>query len=183
MLTICSCSLFDNKEDTTGVGAFETAIANTNASNVKVKSEVETAIGKLTSEFSISYKADGSATIEYKYEKFNLIGEGAENEEKSVITGKVTRAADGTYSGDMPEGVDLSSVAASAALNLAPIKDSAVVSEVGDVLNVTVPAAKSAEVFGSALSYDAELEISIKNGVVTFIEITFESGKITYQYA
>jgi hypothetical protein len=83
----------------------------------------------------------------------------------------------------MPEGLDLSAVAAAPALKLESVKDAAVVNEKGDVLTVAVPADVSAEVYGSALSYDSELEIFIKNGAVSLMEITFEGGKITYQYA
>ncbi len=187
MLTVCSCSFINDKLGkgdagaTAGIGAFETAIENTNASGVEVKSEVETTRGKLTSEYSVSYKNDGSATIEYKYEKFNRIGEG--EGEKSVIEGTVVRAADGTYSGDVPEGLDLSSVTASAALNLDPVKDAAEINESGDVLKVAVSAANSSEVFGSAFSRDVALEIFIANGVVSQMKITFEGGIITYQYS
>lgn len=189
MLTVCSCSFIKdkfggNKGNADGpatVETFEAAVENTNAAGIIVKSEVETALGKLTSEFDIAYKADGSATVEYKCEKFNLIGEG--DEEKSVIEGTVVRAADGTYTGDVPEGLDLSSVNASAALNLDSVKDAAVINEAGDVLEVNVPSAKSAEVFGAEFSRDAVLEIFLANGVVSQMKITFEGGKITYQYS
>ncbi len=187
MLTVCSCSAikdkFGKKGEDSLVAPFETAVANTNASNVIVNSEVETELGKLTSKLEVNFASDGSANIVYTYEKFNLIGEGAEDEIKSTVTCNIVRAADGTYSGDMPEGLDLSAVSAAPALKLEAVKDTAVVNEVGDVLTVAVSADVSAEVYGSALSYDSELEISIKNGAVSLMEITFEGGKITYQYA
>ena len=83
----------------------------------------------------------------------------------------------------MPEGVDLSAAAASPALNLAPIKDAATINESSDVLTATVPAANTAEVFGSEFSKDVNLEISLNAGVLKFIELTFEGGSITYTYA
>ncbi|MBQ3015387.1 MAG: hypothetical protein IJD79_01250 [Clostridia bacterium] len=187
MLTVCSCSAIKNKfgkkNENSPIAPFETAAANTNASNVIVDIEKETELGKLTSKLEVNFANDGSASIVYTYEKFNLIGEGAEDETKSTVTCNIVRAADGTYSGDMPEGLDLSAVSAAPALKLESVKDAAVVNEKGDTLTVAVPADVSAAVYGSALSYDSELEIFIKNGAVSLMEITFEGGKITYQYA
>ena len=189
LLTICSCSFIEDKlgglfgGSASGLGAFEDAIKNSNASNVTVESVVETELGTLSSKIVVAYKADGSAVITYTYEKFNLIGEGADNEDKTTTTVTINRAADGTFSGDMPEGVDLSAAAASPALNLAPIKDAATINESSDVLTATVPAANTAEVFGSEFSKDVNLEISLNAGVLKFIELTFEGGSITYTYA
>lgn len=189
MLAICSCSLFkkggdndDNGNTASGLEAFENAVAATNASYVKYDAEVETDLGKLTTSMTVSYNNDGSATITYAYDKFNSIDEGAADEIMSTVSGTILRAADGTYSGDVPEGLDVSGTAASPAINFAPVKDSAVVSEKGDVLTLTVPAANSAEVYGSAFSKDSTLEIFIKGGVVSLMEITFEGGVVTYQY-
>lgn len=187
MLTVCSCSFIKDKlglggKSATGTAVFEDAVKNCNASNVTVESIVETDLGPLTTTIVVAYKADGSAVITYTYEKFNLIGEGAEDEDKTTKTVTINRAADGTYTGDMPEGVDLTAATAAPALNLAPVKDAAVVNEANDVLTVTVPAANAAEVFGAEFSKDINLEVSLKSGALWTIELTFEGGSVTYTY-
>ena len=185
---ICSCNTKKNNQDSNGgdllvgVPAFEAAIANTNAKNVKVDSVTESDLGTLTSSLKVSYKEDGSAVIEYSFEKFNLIGEGAEDDLKTTYTGTINRSADGSYTGDMIEGLDLSSVSAGKALNLTPIKDDVTINSASDVLKATVSAADTAAVFGSAFPEDVELELSIKDKAVKQIKITFESGSVTYQY-
>lgn len=185
LLTVCSCSFIKDKFGiggaATGLKAFEDAIKNCNASNVDVKSVVETELGSLTSTIKASYKEDGSATITYTEEKWNDALSATE-ELKTVKTYTFNRAADGTYTGDVPAGLDLASVTASAAINFDPIKDVAVINEASDVFTATVPAASTADVFGSAFSKDVNLEISLKTGVLNTIELTFEGGKITYVY-
>ena len=185
LFTVCSCSFIKDKfgkKSETGIGAFETAIENSNASNVTVETKVDTDLGTLETTMVVAYKEDGSATITYTYEKFNLIGEGAENEEKTKKTVTINRAADGTYTGDMPEGVDLTSVTASAAINFESVKDAVAINEGNDVLTVLVPAANTAAVFGSEFSKDVNLEISLKDGALYVIDMTFEGGRITYTY-
>ena len=121
MLALCSCGWIKDKlgmggddgSSVAGLETFESAIANTNASFVKMESKVTTDIGDLDSSITVTYNNDGSASIEYTYDKFNLIGEGAEDKLESIVNGTILRAADGTYSGDIPEGLDVSGVSAS----------------------------------------------------------------------
>ena len=166
----------------TGFAAFTSAISATNASNVQVTSTTETSLGKLTTTLSVAFKNDGSAVINYSYERFNEIGEGAADEIKSTVTGTITRAADGTYSGDMIDGIDLSAVAAGPALNISSLESIATINEGGDVLTATVAAASSEAVFGSAFSKDVALEITIKDGAVKYIDIEFENGSVSFIY-
>jgi len=187
MLALFSCELpfgigggNNNGGDTpTGVAAFNEAIANTNASNVVVETVVNSDLGELNSRYEIVYKEDGSATITYHYEKFNLIGEGADNEIKSEFDGTVTRNADGTYTGDMGD-VDLSGVTAGFKVDLSSLE--VTINEAGDVLTATVPAASTEAVLGSAFSEDVALEVSIAGGAVKQIALTFASGSATYTY-
>lgn len=169
----------DGGNQSVGVAAFNDAIAKTNASNVIVESVVNSELGELNSRYEIIYNNDGSATITYHYEKFNLIGEGAEGEIKSEYNGTVTRNADGSYSGDMGE-VDLSGVTAGFKVDLSTLD--VTINEAGDVLNATVAAANTEAVLGSAFSEDVALEVSIENGAVSQIELTFNSGSVTYTY-
>ena len=185
LLTVCSCSFIKDKlgigGSATGIKAFENAIKDCNASNVDVKTVVETELGSLTSTIKATYREDGSAVITYTEEKWNDALSATEDL-KTVTTYTFNRAADGTYTGDVPEGLDFASITASAAINLASIEDAAVINEASDVLTVTVPSANTAEVFGSAFSKDVNLEISLKNGALYTIELTFEGGEITYIY-
>ena len=191
---ICSCSVIDgiknkftgnnngDEGEVTGVAAFTKAIEATNASNVIVEATTETALGQLSSTLEISFKADGSAVINYSMERFNEIGEGEVGEDKTTVTGTINRAADGSYSGDMISGIDLSSVSQGTAIDLSVVSSVAEINAAGDVLTVTVPAANTEAVFGSAFAKDVNLEISIQNGVVKFINMTFEGGSIEYTY-
>ncbi len=188
IVTVCSCDMVDGVKDKvnqiTGkatVADFEAAIANTNASSVVIETVSKTALGDLKSKFEVYFKADGSATVKCSYEKFNLIGEGDPEDIKSTVLTTVYRNADGSYSEDI--GVDLSSVTAAAALNLSAVKDAAVINEAGDVLSVTIPATKTAEVLGVNFAYDVDLEISIRNGVISFMKLNYTGGSATYQYA
>ncbi len=163
-----------------GVAAFNDAIANTNAANVIVESVVNSELGELNSRYDIVYNEDGSATITYEYEKFNLItGEDSGNELKSKFNGVVTRNADGSYTGDMGE-VDLSGVTAGFKVDLSSLE--VTINEAGDVLTATVPAANTQAVLGSAFSEDIALEVTIEGGAVKQIALTFASGSVTYNY-
>lgn len=185
LLSVCSCSFIKDKlgigGSATGIKAFENAISECNASNVEIKSTTETELGALNDIIVVSYNEDGSAVITYTYERFNDALSATE-EEKTTTTVTINRAADGTYTGDMPEGVDLPSVTAAPAINLSAVKDAAVINDASDVLTVTVPAANTAEVFGSEFSKDVNLVISLRSGALFTIDLTFDGGKITFTY-
>lgn len=185
LFSVCSCSFIEDKlgigGGATGLKAFENAIKDCNASNVSVVTVVETELGDLESTISVAYNQDGSALITYTYEEFNLV-DSATEDLKTVTTVTINRAADGTYTGDVPEGLDLAAVTASAAINFAPVKNDVVINESSDVLTVVVPSANTAEVFGSEFSKDVNLEISLKEGALFAIDLTFEGGRISYIY-
>ena len=174
LLALASCDLFGGSN-----GAFQTAIDNTNPKDIIVDASVETELGDLTSSFEIHFNDDGSAVIEYTTEKFNKIGEG-DGELKSTIAGTITKAADGTYSGDT-EAVDVSGIVAGAKIDVSAMKDYTV-NEAGDVLTANVAAADTAAVLGSALSYDVVVKISLAGDAIEYIDITFDGGFIKYSY-
>ncbi len=184
LFALCSCSAlskipFVGKFFGGSASAFSKAIENTNPSVAIIETTVDTSLGELKSKYDIVYNADGSAVITYSYERFNEIGA---EELKSTYTGTITRAADGTYSGDM-EAVDVSGIAEGIALDLSAInEDAIVINEAGDVLTATVAAADTAAVFGTAVSKDVTLEITIANDSVTYISMTYEGAKITCRY-
>ena len=176
--SLFSCSMFGGNNS--GEAAFESAISNTDPSRVVAEVVTRSALGELNSSYDVVYNDDGSAVINYSYEKFNKIGEGAENELKSTVTGTITKNADGTYSGT---DVDVSGVAAGISLNIAAIdKDAKSINGSGDVLTATVVAADTEAVFGSAFSEDVVLKVTISDGVVTLVTLTYESGSIVCRY-
>ena len=181
MLFSCNLPFGEGKKNSQGIEAFTAAVENTNPKNITVEATVETSLGELKSIYKINYADDGSAVIEYTVEKFNAIGEGAEDEIKSTVTGTVTKAADGTFSGDT-NGVDVSGVTAGVKVNVAAMKSYATFNENNTVLTATVAAADTKDVLGSAFSKDVTVVISIAEGVVELIDLTFEGGSVSYKY-
>ena len=164
-----------------GIDAFVDAVDATNPKNITVDIKVETALGELTSKYTVNYNEDGSAVITYTTEKFNAIGEGAEDELKSTVTGTVTKNADGTFTGDT-NGVDVSGVTAGFKLDVKKMKDTATINETNTVLTATVAAADTEAVLGAAYDKDVTVVIAIENGAVELIDLTFEGGSVSYKY-
>ena len=170
VVCVCSCQLLDSitgKEDKVSLETFTTAISASNSSNVVVDVVTKTAIGDLKAQYSVCYNADGSATINYSYEKFNEIGEGNSDETVSKVEGVMYRDESGNYSEST--GVDTSKVTAAAAINLDAVKDSVVINAAGDVLTVSVPAAKTAEVFGADFGEEVKLTLTYASGSANYI--------------
>ena len=183
---LMSCDMISSitgggNDGTQGIDAFVEAVENTNPKNITVDIEVETALGDLTSKYTVNYKEDGSAVISYTVEKFNAIGEGAEDELKSTVTGTVTKNADGTFTGDT-NGADVSGVTAGFKLDVNKLKDTATINENSTVLTATVAAADTEAVLGSAFDKDVTVVIAIADGAVELIDLTFEGGSISYKY-
>ncbi len=175
LAALCSCNLFGNK-----LSDFEKAIENNNPSKIYVATSVETELGALASSYEVVYNDDGSAVIKYSYDKFNEIGA---DEIKSTVKGTINRSADGQYSGDMDGTFDPASVSNGVALNISALKEDAVeINEAGDVLKTTVAAADTSAVFGTSYAKDVNLEITISDGKVTYIEISYEGASITCRY-
>ena len=179
--TLFSCA-FGGGNKTADITAFQNAVMNTDVKNIVITAVTENDLGTLTSTYEVSYKDDNTSVIKYSYQKFNAIGEGAEDEIISTYTGTVTRKADGTYEGDLPEGVNLSSATVGMVLDFTAVKDTAVVSEDGNVMTVTVPAASTSAVFGYSFSKDVEFEMTLSNGTIASMVLTFEGGSIDYKY-
>ena len=164
-----------------GIEAFTAAIENTNPKNITVDIVVETKLGELTSKYTVNYNDDGSAVITYATEKFNTIGEGAADELKSTVTGTVTKNADGTFTGDT-NGVDVSGVVAGFKVDVNAMKSYATINENNTVLTATVAAADTEAVLGSAFEKDVTVVISLADGAVELIDLTFEGGSVSYKY-
>ena len=185
LVLMCSCAAFNKVKRAVGLGPkvsdFEEAVANTNASSVIINVTSRKPLGTLNSSITVYYKADGSAVVNYSYEKFNEIGEGEADEVKSTVKGTFTRNADGTCS----EAVDLdfASITPYPAIDLSEFSKTAKINDSGDVLEVNIPASRTEAVLGTAINENVNLKMTLKDGVVKFVELTYASGSAYYQYA
>lgn len=163
--------------DTLDVSAFTTAIAATNPATVEIDTKLETEIGDLVGEFVFTYASDGSATIEYSYEKFNELGAGV-TEAKSVVEGEVALNADGSYSGSGLSGNATAVGAFTLTLDVAKLKDAEIN---GNVLTATVEAANNKAVLGVETGYDVEMILTKSaSGIVSLVlTYTTTSGPAT----
>ena len=172
-----------NTNNDTAKATFETftaAIASNNASSVVVDITSATNLGNLAASYEIYFAADGSATVKYEYERFLEIGEGAADETKTTVTGTVYRDKDGNYSPSA--GVDVSSITAATAINIASLKSAATINGAGDELDVTVAKASTADVFGTAFDSDVALKIRLNGDKLAKITVISENKSITYTY-
>ena len=185
LLTFVACNGNNNNNQggPATVATFQSAIDSTNPAFATIKTAVTTVLGDLNAKYDITYRTDGSASIEYTYEKFNKLGEGADNEPKTVYTGTINRTAEGVLSGDVNDAPDLDSVSAGTAMALASIPaESVTISESGDTLTATVTKDNSQSVFGVAYSEDVTLVITIANGKIDSIKITGATMSIDCSY-
>lgn len=188
LLTLFACNLKpgenNNNSGPATVETFQNAITATDPKFVSITTKVTSALGDLNSSYSITFSEDGSASIEYSYEKFNSLEDGAANELKAPpITGTVNRAADGTVTGDVASAPDLSAVTAGTAIALSSLPaESVTISESGDTLTATVTGDASEGVFGVAFPEDVTLVITINGGKVDGVRITGETMSINCSY-
>lgn len=167
--------------NTVTVADFTTAINNTKPALVVVTNTVTTEIAELNSRFEIAYNEDGSANVSYSYEKLNTLEESADGELTTTYTGTFTKNADGTFTG--ADGIDVSSVAAGAAIDLSKIAAADVsINEKGDILTANVAKADTAAVLGTAINSDVTLKVAIDGGEVDLVTINYTNVEIVIQY-
>ena len=191
LLGVCSCGTVnkvkdkitgdDGEEEVDAFTKFENAIASGAASAATVEVVTNTALGELKSEYEIFYNEDGSAVINYSYQRFYEIGEGPEGETVETVSGTVYRDKAGSFSQNT--GVDLSAVTAAEKFNIALLKSTAKINEAGDVLTVTVPKISTLGVLGSEFSSDVVLEMILVGESLASMTLTYQDGKITYNYS
>ena len=161
--------------------AFENAIATSDASTVVVDVVTITALGELDAHYEVIFNDNGGAVIRYTYERFYEIGEGDGNETTYEV-GPVTvyRDKDGNYSENI--GVDIAGIEPALAFDIASLKDSAKINEIGDELNVTIPKTNTLNLLGSQFSSDVQLKIALRSGKLSKIIIASTDRTITYNY-
>lgn len=191
LLCVCSCDpVNDVKDKITGDSSdtevdaftkFENAIAAASASAVEIEVVTFTALGELKSEYEVVYNADGSAVINYSYQRFYEFGEGPDDEVIKTVTGTVYRDKNGNFS--ETNGVDVSAVTAAGAYDISAFKSTAVINDAGDVLTVTVPKANTQGTFGSEFASDVQFEMILIGDKLASMTLTYNGGSISYKYS
>lgn len=159
VLALAACGKNNGLPDLTNLSTvddYATAVNNTNPTTVKVNVTYENTAPAaiLEGEYNVTYNVDGTATIKYKQEKLNAIGEGEGMER--VEEGTVEVGINGELSGS------IDSVAVIAATKKLNLKAASYDYTIGmDVLNATVKAKDTEAVFGVNLRSDAILIMRI----------------------
>ena len=183
VLALASCNINKKGPENTTDGSatiedYNAAIARTAPETVKINTTYENNSPEitLTGEYNVTYNADGTATIVYAYDRLNNIGD---SEMKTRVSGTATVLADGTVSGDIDSMV---SASAAKAIVLDASKLTYDISM--GVLNATVKAENTKDVFGVDLGSDAMLLMRITGegdameiGSYT-VNYTTSSGKV-----
>lgn len=157
---------------------FLTAMDQTPASKVNVKSTLVTELGTLESVVNTTFNPDGTANIVYSIQNFDPDFES----EDVIITipGQVTVAKDGSYSDGGEFAGTLGDNIASINLTLDATKLVNCKIE-GSVLTATVPAENTATVFGAEIESDVSFMLTVSNNRVISITMNYEiaSGAMT----
>ena len=137
------------------IGDFNNAISATTPTSVTIKTTYENTAPAVTlnGEYNVTYNADGTATVAYKYDKLNSIGAADMTEEK---VGAVNILANGTTTGDLDATV---TAAAISKINLDEKKMTYSISM--GALDATVKADDTKAIFGIDLGSDARLIMRI----------------------
>lgn len=193
VLSLASCQLFgkdpskDNNDpdDSVSISSIQEKIDASAPKGASITVAFATKLGDLNGSYDVAYNEDGTASVDYSYEKFNTFTDGETSSElKSTVSGNVTVAVDGSVSGDLgAEGL----TAVSFDLSLEEGKLSNVVINAG-VLSADVKAEDTAAVLGVALNYDAKLSVSTGTNGITSLSVTYttNNGEVeivtTYNY-
>ena len=143
----------------------------------------KTALGELNSKYIVTYNTDGSATVNYTYEKFNAVGEA--DTAKTQLEGETVISATGELS------TPVQGIAAVEALtfdiNLDPTKIYSATVTSG-ILNAVVKAENTLAVLGVELGVDVNLVVTVGALGISSVAISYvtEDGTVeiisTYTY-
>lgn len=186
LLLIIGCifacvSCGDDAEGESGVNldAFKNAVAASNPTGAVINIEVDTALGKLENRYVVTYNQDGTVTVGFTEQSFVAFDPANPlAETKKTETGTVTIQADGTYDGEISGTA--AEIAAGVALDVTKLTDASV-TEAG-VLTAKVAAANTQSALGVNLGYDVDVKLSIFDGVVERLEMSYTNTSITCVY-
>ena len=140
-------------------------------------------LGTLKSAYLVTYNTDGSATVNYTYEKFNQVGESKDF--KTEFVGETTIGANGELT-NAPEGIaSVEALTFDITLDASKLHYATVTS---GILDAVVKAENTLAILGVELGVDAKLVISIGTLGVSSIAISYttEGGTVeiisTYTY-
>lgn len=140
-------------------------------------------LGTLKSAYLVTYNTDGSATVNYTYEKFNQVGESKDL--KTEFGGETTIGANGELT-NAPEGIAaVEALTFDITLDASKLHYATVTS---GILDAVVKAENTLAILGVELGVDAKLVISIGTLGVSSIAISYttEGGTVeiisTYTY-
>lgn len=179
IFAFASCG--DDAEGETGVNldAFKNAVAASNPTGAVINIEVDTALGKLENRYVVTYNQDGTVTVGFTEQSFVAFDPANPlAETKKTETGTVTIQADGTYDGKISGTA--ADIAAGIALDVTKLTDASV-TEAG-VLTAKVAAANTQGALGVNLGYDVDVKLSIFEGVVESLEMSYTNTTITCVY-
>ena len=169
----------DNKEeipepdDAEALPTIQEKIDATAPNGAEITVIMKSLLGTLTGTYDVTYNEDGTATVDYSYEKFNSFTQDQTSTElKSTVTGTVTVAADGSVSGDLSADA-LNAVAYELKLDESKLGELAINA---GVLKATVKADDTASVLGVALNYDVQLVVNTGSNGVTSIVLSYTTN-------
>ena len=171
-----------NEEQKDPFAVLEDAVKNVNPKAIVLDVVTETELGTLNAKYEIYHNEDGSAVINYSYERFLMIGEDtSDNEIVKTVTGTVARDKDGKYTPDT--SVDLGAIEAALGIDISTLKSAATINDAGDMLTVTVSKLDSETVLGTQLNSDASLKITLDGEDLKTIVIKVDGATYTYSYS
>lgn len=185
VFALASCNLISgnnggNTNDNKGtVAEIQSAIDASAPTKAKITVNLDSSLGTLNGAYNITYNEDGSATVNYSYEQFNLFSEDAtKGGEKTTISDTVTVSASGEINKPIHGAAAVEAVSFDINLDESKLASASVVA---GVLTAKVEAANTEAVLGVAIGSDANLSITTGAGQITSAVITYttESGPVT----
>ena len=164
--------------------AFTNALSATKPQSTDIEIKVVSGLGiTLEGEYNVTYNSDGTATVEYSYDRLNTFEDGPVDELVSRITGTASIAADGTVSGDISATV---AGAATKSFNLDAAKLKSYTAGEGSLV-ATIAAENVGAVLGTAISNlasDVTISMFANGGMITAVSIVYTdsvAGAVTVE--
>lgn len=164
--------------------AIKAALSATTPASTDIEINAVTPLGvTLNGEYNVTYNSDGTATVEYSYDKLNTFEGGPVGELVSRVSGTATIAQDGTVSGDVSATV---AGAATKSFNLDAAKFKSYSAGEGSLV-ATIAAENVEAVLGIAISRlasDVTISVFANDGEVTAVSIAYTdsvAGAVTVE--
>lgn len=169
---VTSCGGGDSEFD-----AFETAIEETNPTNVNGQVKLSTGTATLTIAYSAVIAEDGTFTVNYSYNKLNDISSGSASDVYTTVEGTVTY--DGTKYSDNTLAAKLPANAVATTLDVTADMEYKISSD-GKVLSATVAAEDTEDVFGIDYGTDVKFTLTQANEKILSLALvyTLETGEV-----